>query len=171
MRTKKRVKFLIYGVIMGIVCLTAALRIIYINTVKYPLTAPRVYKIGDEVNYQGFQIRIIDVKIFSAKELAEKYSDLQVDDADESNVIVKVEITNNFDEDERLELGGIVMMYDYLYGGSMNPYLFSVINSNVETLRIASREQLNVELTYPLIGENPSLIFSLYPQKIAVQLF
>jgi len=166
---KKNIIIIFFIIILSLI---AMIRIIYLNTQKYPLLPAQNYTLQDEINNDGFLICFNNYQIYNANQLKEYYYDESSSSfMDESDIIFNVSIKNTTSEDKKINLEKFTMQNGYITGGGINPFLFNCLNTDLQSLTLEPNEEIKVLLPYPYLSDKDiKLILSLYPQKISVNI-
>ena len=166
---KKRIIMIIISIllVLGIV-----VRIWYVNNVQFKQTAVKQYGIGEEFLLDDMTLKVTGIEILTRDEIVEKYSDEIESSVDDKNIIIDIEIKNNYNDERTIELSGIALFLDdKLSGGNMNPFLWSYLNDQSSIITLNKGESTVMHAPYPYGDyKKAELIFRLYPEKIKVLL-
>ncbi|MCD8380440.1 MAG: hypothetical protein LUC95_09055 [Lachnospiraceae bacterium] len=146
------------------------LRIVYVNTVQYPTQPSRTYTLNETVLFRDFEITITDYTIYTGSQLQELFDLTDSSYVDETEIVLAMHVRYIGDESKRLDVTSFALEYDYISGGNINPILFNYFNADLSGLNFEAGEEKDILLPYPLNGENPQLVISLYPQKLMIKI-
>jgi hypothetical protein len=172
---KKEWKVIVTGAVFLAVALFSCIRIIYINTEKYPKIVQNSYCTGEAFTYNGMQIEVLDAQIYSDDKLKEKYQMVPDEAADACDIVIELKLKNISETVQECNIAGFTMQNGIEPIGSENPYLFSYLNPGQSgTVTLEPAEEDTVFLAFPLeSGTEKSglkLILALYPEKCEVVL-
>lgn len=146
------------------------LRIIYVNVVQYPIQPSQTYALNEMVLFRDFEITIMDYTIYTDSQMQELFALTDSSYVDETEIVLAVHVRYTGTESKRLDVTSFALEYDYISGGNINPILFNCFNTGLSGLTFEPGEEKDILLPYPLIGENPHFVISLYPQKLRIEL-
>lgn len=175
MRMKDRIKSRNFrrSISAALIFLAAAamiLRIVYVNVVQYPVQPSRTYTLNETVVFRDFEMTITDYNIYTGSQIQELFALTDSSYVDETEIVLAMHVRYTGDESRRLDVTSFALEYDYISGGNINPILFNCFNSDLSGLTFEPGEEKDVLLPYPLNGEKPNLILSLYPRKLMIDL-
>lgn len=150
------------------------LRIIYVNFHVYKYRANNIYNIGQIADYNGIEIKCINKEFISGKDISKKYN-IDQDGVDDYNLIFTIDLKNISQNAKYLDVSSVCMKYGNVSGGNINPYLFPILNKDIESSKIIlnSNESSRITLAFPLKKEykRGNLIISLFPYHTEMKIF
>lgn len=171
MKNKKKLIILTISFALVIIFM---LRILYVNQNIYKLRSNKIYDIGKIADYNGIEVKCVDKMFVSGDDLSQKYS-INKDGIDDYNLIFTFDLKNISKNTKYLDVSSVCMKYGNISGGNINPYLFPVLNKNIEDSKIILQNGQSSEITlaFPLKKEykTGNLVISLYPWHVEMKIF
>lgn len=172
MKSKIRVTYILLAAILLII---SGIRIYYVNNVLYKIPEKELYNIGDTIINDGLELKVSNYTICNGSMFESSYDTNSGYTADDYDIIIELSIKNISDDRKSFNSVAAGMMYGNKYGGNVNPFVFAALNDGISgTVSLDTDEEKTVFLAFPYdyetLREDGSLIISLYPRHISINL-
>ena len=152
----KKVFIVLVIVILGV---SSIIRIVYVNS-KQQTGKAYTYEVGEKFEYNDFQIKVNEAKVYSADDM-----------------LIKLEVKNIANEERTFNIESLTLQIGMESGGGVDPYIYSYVNPDANGNSTFEKEEMRtVMLAFPVertvlkTNEKLKLILSLYPKKYEIEL-
>lgn len=169
----KKVFIVLVIVILGV---SSIIRIVYVNS-KQQTGKAYTYEVGGKFEYNDFQIKVNEAKVYSADDMKAMYKEIPEEMLAEDEILIKLEVKNIANEERTFNIESLTLQIGMESGGGVDPYIYSYVNPDANGNSTFEKEEMRtVMLAFPVertvlkTNEKLKLILSLYPKKYEIEL-